>query len=225
MKHIGSRKTMWQRKLMLSSLKKSQSHLPSPVYRFSSTLAWKGGCTCSVSVSHPGMWYKACFCHLSAPESALHCRGPRRPKQWAPCLQLTVPTFLNQAKVQNVTTHENRVSLCFKFLSRLRFRMSIELLTNRHNARLTHRCGQCRLGQRATPGLATWLAQSCGSSSCTAPRRKADEPNRSRTPSSWSLCRWERYELLGLGGRTGKWKGVDNDAEEQKKKEKWSKST
>ena len=28
--------------------------------------------TCSASVSHPGMWYKACFFHVSAPESALH---------------------------------------------------------------------------------------------------------------------------------------------------------
>ena len=37
---------------------------------FSSTLAWQGGCTWSVNVSHPGMSYKASFCHVSAPVSA-----------------------------------------------------------------------------------------------------------------------------------------------------------
>ena len=25
-----------------------------------------------VNVSHAGMWYKVCFCHVSAPVSALH---------------------------------------------------------------------------------------------------------------------------------------------------------
>ena len=43
-------------------------------------------CTCSASVSHPGMWFKACFFHVSAPVSALHWRGPHRPKQREPCL-------------------------------------------------------------------------------------------------------------------------------------------
>ena len=41
-----------------------------------STLAWWGACTCSASVSHPGMWYTACFCHVSAPVSTLHWWGP-----------------------------------------------------------------------------------------------------------------------------------------------------
>ena len=42
-------------------------------------------------VSHPGMWYKACFCHVSAPVSALHWWGPHRPKQRQRCLQWSVP--------------------------------------------------------------------------------------------------------------------------------------
>ena len=29
------------------------------------------------------MWYKACFCHVSAPVSAMHWWGPHRPKQSA----------------------------------------------------------------------------------------------------------------------------------------------
>ena len=51
---------------------------------FLSTLAWWGVCTCSANVSHPGVWYKACFFHVSVPVSALHWWGQRtycRPKQ------------------------------------------------------------------------------------------------------------------------------------------------
>ena len=33
------------------------------------------------------LWYKACFCHVSAPVSVLHWWGPHRPKQRQPCLQ------------------------------------------------------------------------------------------------------------------------------------------
>ena len=54
---------------------------------FLSTRAWQGVCTCSGSVSYPGMWYKAYFCHVSAPVSALHWWGPHRPNQRQPCLQ------------------------------------------------------------------------------------------------------------------------------------------
>ena len=63
-----------------------QAH--SPVYRCFRAL-WRGkvAALAFVSVSHPGMWYKACFCHVSAPVSALHWRGPHRPKQRQPCLQ------------------------------------------------------------------------------------------------------------------------------------------
>ena len=48
-----------------------QAH--SPVYRCFRAL-WRGkvAALAFVSVSHPGMWYKACFCHVSAPVSALH---------------------------------------------------------------------------------------------------------------------------------------------------------
>ena len=45
----------------------------SPVYRCFRAL-WRGkvAALAFVSVSHPGMWYKACFCHVSAPVSAQH---------------------------------------------------------------------------------------------------------------------------------------------------------
>ena len=48
-----------------------QAH--SPVYRCFRAL-WRGkvAALAFVSVSHPGMWYKACFCHVSVPVSALH---------------------------------------------------------------------------------------------------------------------------------------------------------
>ena len=43
-------------------------------------------CTCSSSVRHPGMWYKACSFHMSAPVSALHWWGPHRRWNSAPGL-------------------------------------------------------------------------------------------------------------------------------------------
>ena len=60
----------------------------SPVYRCFRAL-WRGKVAelAFVSVSHPGMWYKACVCHVSAPVSALHWWGPHRPKQRQPFLQ------------------------------------------------------------------------------------------------------------------------------------------
>ena len=42
-----------------------------------SILAWQGGCTCSTSISHPGIWYKACLFHVSA----LHWWDTTRPNQ------------------------------------------------------------------------------------------------------------------------------------------------
>ena len=75
----------------------SSKCIPRPaLHVFLSTLAWQGGCTCSVSGSHPGMWYKACFLYLL---QCLHCTVEAHISQnrGSPtCMYITRPTITTQ---------------------------------------------------------------------------------------------------------------------------------
>ena len=51
---------------------KQRSNMVHPYRCFRALWRGKVAALAFVSVSHPGMWYKACFCHVSAPVSALH---------------------------------------------------------------------------------------------------------------------------------------------------------
>ena len=75
--------TVYNRTIRSGTAASAQNKMTKAVLHLKKNIIWKGGYTCSVSVSHQACGIKLDFCHVSA----LHWWGPHRPKQRQPSLQ------------------------------------------------------------------------------------------------------------------------------------------